>query len=140
MVGFGFDVYFRSHLKAWQSDAELPGALEGSLEAELLGDLLYDADASVRHTAVQSYVHWLAMPSRLAQLAVEGDMAVWSQFYPVAATRHERRGLLLALSTVEGMEQALVERLPKLGRQQGGAWEAPCVRIGKRKWIAHMIW
>ena len=41
------------------------------MQVELLVDALYDSDAKVQKGAIQSYLHWLAAPSRLSDVVIQ---------------------------------------------------------------------
>ena len=42
-------------------------------QVELLVDALYDSDAKVQKGAIQSYLHWLAAPSRLSDVVIQDE-------------------------------------------------------------------
>eukprot|EP00435_Cladocopium_sp_Y103_P001897 s859_g1.t1 len=109
--------------KAWASGSEMPGAVEGNLEVELLVDALYDSDAKVQKGAIQSYLHWLAAPSRLSDVVIQDKSALWTQFFPVSVEgeTHKRHGLMLLLPEVQHLESTLEELLPQLVTLQGSS-------------------
>lgn len=73
-------------------------------QVELLVDAMYDGESKVQKGAMQSYLHWLAAPSHLSNVALLGDKgATWTQFFPVATQQHNRHGLLL-LSDLQQMD------------------------------------
>lgn len=73
-------------------------------QVELLVDAMYDVESKVQKGAMQSYLHWLAAPSHLSNVALLGDKgATWTQFFPVATQQHNRHGLLL-LSDLQQMD------------------------------------
>ena len=41
------------------------------MQVELLVDALYDSDTKVQKGAIQSYLHWLAAPSRLSDVVIQ---------------------------------------------------------------------
>jgi len=106
-------------------NSEMPGAADGNLEVELLVDAMYDGESKVQKGAMQSYLHWLAAPSHLSNVALLGDKgATWTQFFPVATQQHNRHGLLL-LSDLQQMESCLDDKLPELVALHGNKTGVP---------------
>ena len=48
-----------------------PALCQSLRKVELLVDALYDSDAKVQKGAIQSYLHWLAAPSRLSDVVIQ---------------------------------------------------------------------
>ena len=114
---------FREQLAALKEDTlkamkeELPGAVEGSLEMELLVEALSDSDAKIQERAMHAYLSWLAAPSRLTNVEVlSTKTAVWTQFFPTAEQEHHRHGLLAVVADLNGLEldEKLLAPLVKL--------------------------
>ncbi|CAE7222177.1 ACC2, partial [Symbiodinium necroappetens] len=124
--------HFREQLAALKEDtvkamtAELPGAVDGSLEMELLVEALSDSDAKIQERAMHAYLSWLAAPSRLTKVEVQAatKTAVWTQFFPVTAEQeHNRHGLLAVVADLNGPE--LEKLLAPLVKLQSGVQGVP---------------
>eukprot|EP00439_Symbiodinium_sp_Y106_P031696 s1171_g3.t2 len=91
------------------STEELPGALDGGLEMELLVESLSDSDAKLQKKAMHAYLSWLTAPNRLTKVDISQagpvKTAVWTQFFPVNADQvHNRHGLLVVADDLQKLD------------------------------------
>jgi len=108
-------------LEVGTSPQDLPGAVDGNLEMELLVESLYDKDAKVQRRSLRTYLGWLSAPSQLSKLDLQdgGKSALWTQFFPVGKEEvHERHGLALVLEDLQQLEPGLA-KLQGLAALQG---------------------
>ena len=56
---------------AWCAIRNRVGDAMAFCQVELLVDALYDVDKKVQQGAMQSYLHWLAAPSRLSDVIIQ---------------------------------------------------------------------
>ncbi|CAE7828065.1 unnamed protein product, partial [Symbiodinium sp. CCMP2456] len=95
------------------STEELPGALDGGLEMELLVESLHDSDLKLQVKAMHAYLSWLTAPNRLTKVDISHGKyqggtvktACWTQFLPVNAEQvHNRHGLLVVADDLQKLD------------------------------------